>query len=266
MKEVEVKQVFAPQQLVRGDSCVLKVWLSRVPTNTEILLFTAKDDITKNDHQAVVQKTTGLGLTHGESRWALVELVPQDTEGLNKATKLWCDIQAVETNGARTTLAMFTVVVQLDVSQEADPSVPIHTTQPGTQQNVTKDPAESWATSYQVGYTWGISDTSAMETLLPVESVLSTRQRWETAEGLEVFWETDRWIMRHSFRDFLFENLTDSNEVPTGGWIQVSTYGTVNFVLAGLSVLETDAIKLAKSSTQLFVISANGKFKTINFN
>lgn len=119
----------------RGDSAVLEIPLMKggaafSPGGAYTLLFTLKRASDDGDRAALAQKATGgLGITVNAST-ATVELTPPDTTWLPATTYVW-DIQAQETaTGRLTTVAIGRLTLAADITQGAEPVVPIHTTQP----------------------------------------------------------------------------------------------------------------------------------------
>lgn len=94
------------------------------------LIFTAKADASDPDEDALIQKTSGIGIVLVEPTVARVSIVHEDTVNLGPSTLVW-DIQAQNTTtGEIHTVAVGTLVLSRDVTRGVETSVPIYTTEP----------------------------------------------------------------------------------------------------------------------------------------
>jgi hypothetical protein len=93
-------------------------------------MWTLKRAADDGDRAALSQKATGgLGITVDGTN-AIVQLTPGDTSWLPAAAYVW-DVQAQETaTGRLTTVAIGRLTLAADITQGAEPVVPIYTTQP----------------------------------------------------------------------------------------------------------------------------------------
>ena len=100
-----------------------------IPNNNWSLIFTAKAHATDLDANALIQKTSGAGITVTGST-ASVAMVPQDTQGLSPATIVW-DVQAVNTStGAVCTVAQGSLNLVRDVTRGTTTSIAVYTENP----------------------------------------------------------------------------------------------------------------------------------------
>ena len=143
-----------------GDTLRLARWLVNPDTDApfnptgQILLFTLKDDLSKPDDQALIQKLSTIGgftVIDAEAGSIELELVPADIAALVPGTKYECDIQAQDASThAVKTVDRFSLQLTQDVTRLLVLSIPTTTTNP------------------EAGYTWeNIPDRPAALNVLP---------------------------------------------------------------------------------------------------
>jgi hypothetical protein len=115
--------------LPRGDQKTYAITCSESLDTATSVIFTAKKSKGLPDTKATFQHSLGAGLTVSGTT-ASVAVVHNDTASLTCATTLFCDIQASFSGRSHVTVWEGTLPVTLDVTQESDTSVTIHTTSP----------------------------------------------------------------------------------------------------------------------------------------
>ena len=122
--------------LYQGDSLSLDIPLTWQDSPFEpgadwILLATVKANSGDADEDAVFQKSSTAGISVTGST-ATLDIVNADTEDVSPGA-LVADIRAEHvTSGARRVVAKFHLDLRRPVSRSTTPSIPIHTTLPGT--------------------------------------------------------------------------------------------------------------------------------------
>jgi hypothetical protein len=125
---------------IRGDSAELVINATDPVTGAafdleamENVIFTAKANLTDADAAAIFQKELGAGIAVAVAV-ATVTVIYIDTLALaGRATTLYCDLQAQDSDGNVTTVWIGTVTFQADVTRGVSPAIPIYTLQPTTQ-------------------------------------------------------------------------------------------------------------------------------------
>ena len=128
-----------------------------------VLIFTAKGNPEDPDTSALIQKTSGAGITVIGST-ASVQLVPGDTVDLSAAT-LYCDVQAqhVSTGEVRTVALDLRLKLKRDITRQTSTSVPVITTEPPVpfEVDVTSEQVlgalEHLASEAEIGYLSGVT-------------------------------------------------------------------------------------------------------------
>jgi hypothetical protein len=115
--------------LPRGDQKSYAITCSESLDTATSVIFTAKKSKGLPDSKATFQHSLGAGITVSGAT-ATVAIVHNDTASLTCATTLFCDIQASFSGRSHVTVWEGTLPVALDVTQESDTSVDIHTTSP----------------------------------------------------------------------------------------------------------------------------------------
>lgn len=126
-------QTFQTQRMHLGDSPVFTIPLTwqgaAFAAGTDwALIWTAKSKATDTDAQALIQKTTGAGITASGNN-AVVTLVRADTVNLYVGALVW-DVQAAKVStGEVRTVARGRLILERDVTQQTTTSIPVVTTE-----------------------------------------------------------------------------------------------------------------------------------------
>lgn len=107
----------------RGDTIRILVPVTRnnapVDLTGATLYFTAKRRKTDLDAEAVIQKSTldGITITDELNGQAVIIIQPANTSFLEDEPRLYCDVEVIEANGTRTTVARGRLTIQYDISR-----------------------------------------------------------------------------------------------------------------------------------------------------
>lgn len=107
----------------RGDTIRLSVPVIRNSSPVDLtgstIYFTAKRKKNDLDVDAVIQKSTddGIIITDAELGQALIVIAPIDTSSLEDEPRLYCDVEVIEANGTRTTVANGRLTIKYDISR-----------------------------------------------------------------------------------------------------------------------------------------------------
>lgn len=107
----------------RGDTIQLLVPVTRNGSPVDItdaqFYFTAKRSKTDADVNAIIQKSSGDGISilDASGGMAVIVIQPEDTDFLDDEPRLYCDVQMVEADGTTTTIARGRLTLLYDITR-----------------------------------------------------------------------------------------------------------------------------------------------------
>lgn len=113
-------------EMWRGDTEVFSATVYQGTPATPVnitgasLKFTAKQDLSDPDVDAVFQRATGgngITITDGPAGECEIALISANTSGLSVPTLCYCDLQLVDGSGNVSTTATGTLLIKVDVTQ-----------------------------------------------------------------------------------------------------------------------------------------------------